>query len=139
MGYSIETFASILAVSTCFWALWFLFSSIRTHRFIVKRYEQESDLLDTAFFKEHATFSRCLPNLASAVFYKVHLLMCTWGWKLYKGKKAFKDIQNPNNVTKHFSDQEISRVKRNAIIGLIAVMHAAVYFIGIIIWPEIFK
>jgi hypothetical protein len=34
--------------------------------FIVKRYEQQTSLLDTVFFKEHATFTRYIPDFFSS-------------------------------------------------------------------------
>ena len=63
-----EHFAQIFAVSLCAWGIYSLYISFRIRRFIIKRYEQETDLLNTIFFKEHAKFTRYLPYLFSCVF-----------------------------------------------------------------------
>ncbi len=124
-----EHLRGLLSLSIGFWLLIFMFYSIRIHLFIVKRYEQETDLMDTVFFREHATFTRYLPNLVSSMFYKTHLLICIWGWKLYGKRKIFRDIDNPISVTKHFSISEIRRLKILAISALVVLFHMIVYVI----------
>ena len=113
--------------------LYFLIQSIRIRNFIVIRYEQETNLMETVFFKEHATFTRFLPNIASSVFYKAHLLMCEWGWRVYGDKKVFRDIENPESVTSQFSEKELRSVKRQAILALIVLFHVALYSIYLMV------
>lgn len=124
-----ERIIGILGLSAGFWMLYFLIHSIRIQHFIVKRYEQETKLLDTVFFREHTTFTRYLPNLVSSVFYKAHVLMCEWGWKIYGNKKVFRDIESPELVTSKFSGKELRCIKRQAIVALIVLFHFALYSI----------
>ena len=46
---SIELFLDLLAISGVFWIIFGLYISIRIMRFIVSRYEQETDLLNSVF------------------------------------------------------------------------------------------
>ena len=115
MRNSIEYFAQIFAVSLCAWGLFGLYISIRIERFIVKRYEQETGLLNTVYFKEHITFIRYLPDFFSSVTYTTHLLMCVWGWRLYAKRKPFRDIKDPYTIIQNFSGKEIRLVKWFAI------------------------
>ena len=108
-------------------------------KFIVKRYEQETDLLNTVFFKEHVPFSRYLRSFHSSAFYACHLLMCAWGWRLYGKRKNFRDIENPEVVTQHFTTNEIWRVKRAMIAVGIVVLHGVIYFVFLAIRPEVFN
>jgi hypothetical protein len=136
---SIEYFAQIFAVSLCAWGLFGLYISIRIERFIVKRYEEETDLLNTIFFREHATFTRYIPDFFSSAMYASHLLMCVWGWWLYEKRKVFRDIEDPSFIIKHFSRKEIGRVKWFAISCLIVALHGVAYCIFRSIWPEVFS
>ncbi|MFH1153824.1 MAG: hypothetical protein V1793_08410, partial [Pseudomonadota bacterium] len=40
-----------------------------------------------------------------------HLMMCLWGWRLWRTRKHFKDINNPEKITNHFSKTEIVLAK----------------------------
>ena len=126
------------SLSGGFWLIFCLYVSLRIERFIVKRYEQETQLLDTVFFKEHATFTRYIPNFFSSAMYTAHLLMCLWGWGLYKNRKMYRDIESPEIVTRHFSTKEIRQAKWFAISGLIFFSHGIAYYIFKSIWPEVF-
>ena len=119
--------------------LFAVYNSFRIRRFIIKRYEQETDLLSTVFFQEHAKFTRCLPYLFSSVTYTTHLLMCVWGWRLYGKRKVFRDVDNPSMVVQHFSGMEIRRVKWFAINGIILTSHGIAYLIFRSIWPDVFN
>ena len=119
--------------------LFAFYNSLRIRRFIIKRYEQETDLLNTVFFKEHAKFTRYLPYLFSSVTYTTHLLMCVWGWRLYGKRKVFRDVDDPSMVVQHFSEMEIRRVKWFAINGIILISHGIAYLIFRSIWPEVFS
>lgn len=118
----------IWGISLCLWGLYCLYTTLRIQWFIVRRYEHDTNLIDTKFFKEHATFTRHLPNFFASSFYGTHLLMCAWGWRIYGTKKAFEDIKDPKYVTKHFSNDEIRRVKMLVISGLIIVIHGLIYY-----------
>lgn len=119
--------------------LFTVFNSFRIRRFIVKRYEEETDLLNTVFFREHAIFTRHIPDFFSSPMYVSHLLMCLWGWQIYEGKKMFRDIKDPSLVTRHFSPKEIRRVKWFVINGMVLIAHGVAYLIFRSIWPEAFS
>ena len=125
-------------ISVCSWGLYCFCISIRIERFIVRRYEIETDLLDTVFFREHATFSRYIPNFFSSAMYAGHLLMCLWGWGFYKNRKMYRDIDDAETVTRHFSKKEIGQVKWFAISGIIFFIHGMAYYLFGFIWPEVF-
>ena len=129
----------LLSISGCFWGLYGLYVSIRIERFIVKRYEEETNLLDTIFFKEHATFTRYIPDFFSSAMYTSHLLMCVWGWWLYAKRKVFRDIKDPFFVIQHFSHKEIRLAKWFAISCLIVIFHGVAWYIFYSIWPEVFS
>jgi hypothetical protein len=130
MNASIELFLDIVALSGCFWIIYGLYVSIRIEFFIVKRYEVETDLMDAIFFKEHATFTRSLPAFFSSALYTGHLLMLLWGWRMYRKKKAFRDIDDPSKVLNHFSKDELRRVKTFGISCIILTAHVIIVYIG---------
>lgn len=134
-----EFLIDLFALSGGFWLLFAFYTSFRIRSFIIKRYEQETDILNTVFFKEHASFTRYLPDLFSSVTYTTHLLMCVWGWRIYSKRKVFRDVQDPNFVIQHFSSKEIRRVKWFAINGAVLVAHGIAYFIFRSRWPEVFS
>ena len=142
---SIDHLVGILATSACSWGLFCLYIIIRIERFIVKRYEIETDLGRTVFFTQHMPFAKHMPNFFSSSLYCGHLLSFVWGWKFIKFVKEkrpkvtyFSDIDSPQFVTRHFSTKEIRRVKLAAIIGLILFLHGIAYYIFKFIWPEVF-
>ena len=139
MKLSIEHFSQIFAVSLCLWGLFGLYISICIERIIVKRYEEETDLSDTIFFKEQATFTRHIPDFFSSAMYASDLLMCIRGWWLYAKKKAFRDIKDPFFVIQYFSQKEIRKVKWFAISCLIVGLHGIAFFFFQSIWPEVFS
>jgi hypothetical protein len=139
MNDSVELLADFLALSGCSWALFSFFSIFSISRFIVKRYEHETDLMSTVFFKEHFTFARYQPGFFASGLYAMHLLMCIWGWWFYGKKKIFRDIKNPEQVIRHFTTKEIRRVKMCLLSALIVFMHGIVYYIFRFIWPEVFS
>jgi hypothetical protein len=126
------------ALSICAWLIYVFYITLRVQRFIVKRYEVETDLMDTIFFKENATFTRIVPSFFSSTMYTVHLLMCLWGWRIFRKQKVFRDVDNPSKVVNHFSSAELSKVKRSAVGVLIVVLHGIAYYAFKYIWPEIF-
>jgi hypothetical protein len=138
MNDTIKLFSEILSLSGCICLIFCVYISFRIERFIVKRYEQETDLLDTVFFREHATFVQYIPDFFSSALYNAHLLMCVWGWWLYQNRKMFRDIDNPKNVTQHFSAKEIRKTKWFLISGLSFFLHGAAYLIFRLIWPDAF-
>ena len=131
-----RVFLDIFAISGCFWLLFTMLSIFSISRFIVKRYERETDLMNTVFFKEHFTFARYQPDFFASGLYATHLLICTWGWRLYRGKKIFRDIPDPMQVTRHFTSKELRRVKRCIVSALIVMTHMAAYFVLRLAWPE---
>jgi hypothetical protein len=139
MNGSSKIFTNIFALSAGFWIIFYLYSNLSIKGFIVKRYKQESNLLETIFFREHATFIKFLPDFLSAGFLATHLLMCVWGWRLYGKRKMFRDVSSPEYVTRHFSKKEIILVKRVLISGLIFFIHGVAFFVLKFAWPDAFK
>ena len=134
----IENLIGFWSLSGGFWLIFCLYISFKIERFIVKRYEQETNLLDTVFFKEHATFTRYIPNFFSSAMYTSHLLMCLWGWGMYKNRKMYRDIESPEFVTQHFSTKELRQAKWFAISGLVFFVHGIAYYVFRSIWPDFF-
>jgi hypothetical protein len=142
---SIDLFAQIFAFSLCAWGLFGLYFIICVKRFIVRRYEEETDLSRTVFFTRHMPFAKYVPDLFSSSLYCGHLLAFIWGWKIIKFIKEnrkqvtyFDDIDAPEVVTRHFSAKEIRRVKMVAVIGMVLFVHGIAYYIFRSIWPEVF-
>jgi hypothetical protein len=129
----------LFGISFGFWGIFCLFTALSIERFIVKRYEKETELLDTVFFKNHVPFARYLPNFFSSEIYTGHLMMCLWGWRYFRTRKAYKDIKESTLVTRHFTKKEINKVKRYAISLLILISHGIAYFIFRSIRPEVFN
>ncbi|MCP3874125.1 MAG: hypothetical protein GY699_13315 [Desulfobacteraceae bacterium] len=138
MDNPIDLFLDLFAISACSWLLYCFFISFRIERFIVKRYEQETELLNSVFFQEHATFTKSIPDFFSSAIYTGHLIICMWGWRFFKNKKAYRDIKNPEHVSDHFTNKEIGLVKWFAISGIIVTIHVAAVFIFEFIWPGAF-
>jgi hypothetical protein len=135
----IDHVKGLWGISLCLWGIYCLYISIRLERFIVKRYEKETDLLNTNFFKNHVPFARYLPDFFSSEIYAGHLMMCRWGWRYFQSRKVFKDINDPEYITRHFTPREVSQVKKHGISFLIIIMHGIVYYISKLIWPEVFN
>lgn len=127
---AVDHIRGLLALSVGFWMLFFLFISIRIQLFIVKRYEHESDLLNTVCFREHATFTRILPDFLSSSIYVAHLLSVVWLWNICSKKKTFRDIESPNEIMKYFSIKEIRRVKWFAYSALILFIFICFYLLA---------
>ena len=138
MNSQFELLIDLFAFSGGFWLIFGLYISVCIERFIVKRYEEETDLLNSVFFREHATFTRHIPDFFSSAMYTSHLLMCVWGWRLYAKKKIFRDIKDPFSVIQHFSQKEIRRAKWFAISCLVVALHGVAFLIFRSIWPEVF-
>ena len=133
-----DIFIDIFALSFGFWLILCFYNIVRVQRFIVKRYEQESELLSTIAFKEHATFTRYLPEFFSSALYTGHLLICLWGWRVCKGKKCFKDIKDSSFITRNFSYKEIRKVKGVGISGLVVLLHLFAFYVLRLLCPEKF-
>jgi hypothetical protein len=134
----LDHFVGIFAISGGCWLIYSFYISIRVQLFIVKRYEEETDLLNAVFFRKHATFTRYIPYYFSSIVYVGHLMMCLWGWRLYKNKKPFRDIDTPEIITQHFSPKEIRKVKRLSVSLIGICLHCAAYLIFSSIWPDAF-
>lgn len=129
----------IWGISLCSWGLLYLCAQYTIKKFIVDRYENETDLMETAFFENHVPFVKYLPGMLSAGFYGTHLNMCLWGWSFFGKRKVFKDIDDPATVVGHFSKKEIWKVKWVFICGMILFAHGVAYYCFRYIWPEIFN
>jgi hypothetical protein len=135
----VDHLKGIFSISGGLWALFYLYSNYSIKNFIVKRYKHETGLAETAFFKDHVPFVLFLPDFFSAGFFATHLLMCVWGWRLFGKKKVFKDIDDPEDIIRHFSKKEIRHVKWVLISGFIFFSHGIAYVIFHYIWPEVFS
>lgn len=133
-----ELWAEIVSFSACFWLLVFMFVSVRIQLFIVRRYQQETGLLDTVCFSEHAIFTRALPGFLSSSIYVAHLLSLVWFWDYCKKKKTYRDLKSPQDVTQYFTKKEIRYVKWFAYGGLILFFHAIAILSVYCLWPHAF-
>ena len=115
-------FKGLYCISAGSWLIFGLYSISSIKKFIIKRYEEETNLLGTAFFREHFAFAPYQPSFFSSGLYAAHLLMCIWGWQFFKGR-VFIDIASPDIITQHFTEEEISRVKRLVFVFLIIFLH----------------
>ncbi len=146
MDDSFKFFIEIFSVSFGIWMILGLYVAFRIERFIVKRYEKETGLGQTRYFKEQMPFARSIPDFFSSALYTAHLLLFVWGWKIVKfikekrrKVKYYDDIDSPEDVIQYFSRKEIRRVKTFAIIGFIVIAHGIAFFIFKSIWPEVFE
>jgi hypothetical protein len=129
--------AEIWGASLCFWGHFSLYNSFRIRRFIIKRYEQETHLSQTKYFKEWMPWVKHMPPFFKSVMYSSHLWKFAWYWKKNKfetekkmGKiEIYDDIKGPEQVTRHFSEKEIRRVKRMALLYLCIALHAVAYLV----------
>ena len=128
-----------VTISGGFWGIFGFYYMVKVHLFIEKRYREETDLLNTIYFKEHYTFASSLPILLSAMAYVTHLTSFIWGWNYFKKKKPFRDIKNADEVLRYFSNKEIRRVKRFLFCGVLFILHAMAFQILKIIWPDAFS
>ena len=135
---ALDHFKGIFGISGGFWMIFCVYVSIRIERFIVKRYEIETDLLDTVYFREHATFTRYIPDFFSSAIYTGHLLPFIWGWRFFRKRKVYRDIDKAEDVIRLFSTKEIKWVKWFAITCLIIAIHGIAYYIFGFIWPDEF-
>jgi hypothetical protein len=140
-----EHLVGILCTSGCFWMIFGLWTGLSIQRFIVKRYEIETDLSQTIYFSQLMPFAKYLPNFFSSPLYLGHLLSFVWGWRVVKFIKEkrkmiyyYNDIDNPDDVTRHFSKKEIRKAKRFVISCFIVVAHGIAYYVFRSIWPEVF-
>jgi hypothetical protein len=129
----------VFGLSGGFWMIYGLYVSFRIQWFIVKRYEIETDLMDTIAFKEHATFTRHLPPFFSSAMYTGHLLMFLWGWRISRNRKAFRDIDNPSKVLSHFSKDELRKVKMFGISSIVVILHMIIAYLLNFYRPELFS
>ena len=142
---ALDHLKGILCLSACSWTIFGLYMALSIQRFIVKRYQEETDLSRTYFFSRHMPFARHLPNFFSSPLYSSHLLMFVWGWKFVKfvkekrkNVKYYDDIIGPEEITRYFSRKEIRRVKISTIVYLIIIAHVIAYYIFGLIWPNVF-
>jgi hypothetical protein len=140
-----EYLVGILCTSGCFWGLFCLWRGLSIQRFIVKRYEVETNLSQTIYFTQLSPFVKYLPDFFSSPLYLGHLLLFVWGWRVVKFIKEkrkiiyyYDDIDKPEDVTRHFSEKEIRKAKRFVLSGFIIAIHGIAYCIFRSIWPEVF-
>jgi hypothetical protein len=141
----IDHFKGIVAVSGCFWGLFGLITGLLVQRFIVKRYEKETDLSQVIYFSEFMPFAKHMTPFFSSPIYMGHLLTFVWGWKFVKFIKEkrkqikyYDDMNCPEDVTRHFTKKEIRKVKWFAICSFLFIIHGITWFAIKFIWPEMF-
>ena len=91
------------------------------------------------FFQKSRSLCQVSSVFFSTEIYAGHLMMCRWGWRYFQSKKVFKDIDDPKYITRHFTQREVSQVKKHGISFLIIIMHGIAYYIPKLIWPEVFN
>lgn len=134
-----EHFQGLFFISLCGWGLFCLYLIFSVKCFINRRFEEETDLLNTKAFREHLTFIRYLPNHMAASIYATHLIELMWLWNWIKNRKAYTDIKNPEYILQHFSKKELRRVKWFAVSMIIIILHGIAYYLFRFIWPETFN
>lgn len=123
MSSSAEFLYDVFVVSFLFWIFYGIYSIFIIKKFIIRRYENETNLLDTIYFKEHFTIVKVLPDFFSAGIYAIHVISCAWGWRIYGDRKIFRDISTPERVLKNFSRKELWMIKRVFVIVFILLLH----------------
>ena len=143
---AIDHLKGLWGISGGFWLLFGLYVIFSIKKFIVRRYEEETDLGQTIFFTKHMPFAKYAPDFFSSSFYAGHLLSFLWGWKFIKFIKEkrpnvtyFDDIDSPDVVIRNFSAKEIRRIKLVAIIIMILFLHGIAFCIFHFIWPDVFN
>jgi hypothetical protein len=143
---AIDHLKGLWGISGGFWLLFGLYVIFSIKKFIVRRYEEETDLGQTIFFTKHMPFAKYAPDFFSSSFYAGHLLSFVWGWKFIKFIKEkrpnvtyFDDIDSPDVVIRNFSAKEIRRIKLVAIIIMILFLHGIAFCIFHFIWPDVFS
>jgi hypothetical protein len=119
----IEISQKIYLISACIWMLVWVLAHLSVMRFIVSRYEEETGLIDTVYFKKLMPFARNLPSLWSSVFYYMHLLFFFWLWRWIQNAELFNDIDNREQVTGKFSKKEIWLVNLDLASMILAAIH----------------
>ena len=117
----------LFLITTMFWIIVYMVCIVRISKFIVPRYEKETNLLEFIFFQRHMTFTRYLPVYQSTAIYCGHLSIFIWGWRLYRNRKVFRDIKDPKEILGVFSHDEINAVKRQGLVALIAFIHLIIF------------
>ena len=138
-------FEGILCVSGAFWILSCLITALFIQRFIVKRYEKETNMSQTIYFSEFMPFAKHMTPFFSSPIYIGHLLTFVWGWRFVKFIKEkrkqikyYDDITSPEDITRHFSKKEICLAKWCVISGILILIHGFALYVFQFIWPEVF-
>ncbi len=129
---TLEHFTEILLMGFCIWSLIWLLVHLSVMRFIVPRYEKETGLIDTLYFKEFMPFAKYIPSFWSSIFYIFHLTNFIWFWRWVKDSKIYRDIDRAEDVIDKFTVKEIRRIKLQIFLMIIAVSH--VLAVSIIEW-----
>jgi hypothetical protein len=143
-----DHFKGIFSISMCSWGVYCLYTSIRIMLFIIKRYEEETNLSQTKYFKEWMPWAKHMPSFLKSVHYASHLwTFCSCRknnnsdkiLKKIRKNKIYDDIETPEQVTRHFSQKEIRRVKKFMMCAMIVGIHVFADFIFKFIWPETYS
>ncbi len=119
----LEFIKFVFGLSGCTWMLIWLFVHLSVMRFIVPRYEEETGLIDTVYFKKLMPFAKYIPSFWSSIFYIVHLANFMWFWRWIQHSKIYRDIDCAEEITGKFSAKEIRRVKLQIVSIIIAGIH----------------
>lgn len=121
----IEFFQKIYLISTCSWMLIWIVAHFSVMRFIVPRYEEETGLIDTTYFRKIIPFARYIPSFWSSIFYYIHLLFFLWFWRWIQNSKFLNDIDNREEVTGNFTSKEVWLVKLDLVSIILFAIHGA--------------
>lgn len=136
MNFSFESLLDYFAVSFLFWMIFGMYSIVKIKGFMVERYERQTNLHQTLYFRRYMPFVKYLPDFFSSGMYAAHLLWFVWFWKLVKFIKDkrpqigyFDDIASAEDVTKYFTDKEVRLTKRWAVIFALLLFHAVAFYV----------
>lgn len=110
-------------------------------RFIMKRYEQETNLSKVRFFSDYLSFSSRLPTFFRSPIYTCHLILYLWGWKIVeKGKEKrnvryYDDIESKEDVLRYFTRKEILLVKAELLSLIVITLHVIGLDLIGLLWP----
>lgn len=126
MMETIDHLRGIFFLSAGFWIIVSFAMVLLVKSFIVDRYENQTNLLSTIYFKNHLNFVRAMPGFLSSALYSGHLIAIVWGWRFFGDKKIFSDINSPEDVLQYFSQSELRKVKATTLSGVVLLAHFVV-------------
>ncbi|MFH1154217.1 MAG: hypothetical protein V1793_10400 [Pseudomonadota bacterium] len=107
--------------------------------FIPKRYEEETDLANLIYFKEHMPIRQYLPRFWAASLYLGHYWACRYFWRWIRNGKPFRDLHDPEHVLKCFSNSERALMDLTLFIYALLFLNMAIFLLIKYYWPGILE